>query len=70
MTYYNGNLATDLESIKNEPLRDTLDAIGKTIGYGRAQQILQILWAQMLNEKDYPTRGALLPDQLTKGDKK
>lgn len=64
MEYYRGNLAEDLLAIKDEALAPELDRIGKQIGYGRAQQILQILWARHLEESNYPTIGALCPKPL------
>jgi hypothetical protein len=58
--YYDGDLDKDLDGIKSEgDVIFELDKIGKDIGYGRAQQILQILWAKSLREKGYPTSGAL-----------
>lgn len=58
-TYYNGNLQKDLALIGDNECKDELDIIGKKIGYGRAQQILQVLWAQKLKEDGFPTSGAL-----------
>jgi hypothetical protein len=58
--YYNGNLEEDLAELKEESAAaDLLDAIGKQIGYGHAQQILQVLWAKHLREQGIPTNGAL-----------
>lgn len=63
-TYYSGDLDSDLSQIANNQIEseaaEVLDEIGKQIGYGRAQQILQVLWAKMLCEKGLPTAGALL----------
>ncbi len=60
--YYNGNLSLDLKLLREEYSEKELDDlvnIGKQIGYGEAQRILQILWAKELCEKGYPTTGAL-----------
>lgn len=57
--YYDGDLEKDLERVKNEPFWQELDNLGRQMGYGRAQQTLQILWAAYLREKGLPTNGAL-----------
>jgi hypothetical protein len=57
--YYRGDLDKDLELLRNEPLAQILDTIGNKIGYGRAQQILQIMWAKHLNDNGIPMSGAL-----------
>ena len=70
--YYQGELQADLASIKDEKFTAELDQIGREIGYGRAQQVLQILWARYLNEQNYPTNGALSgepPKQITTKEK-
>jgi len=64
MVYYCGDLEKDIASLAGEALAPTLDAIGQQIGYGRAQQILQILWARRLHMQGIPTIGALLPEPL------
>ncbi len=64
-TYYAGDLEKDLLSIKDDKFTQTLDEIGKSIGYGRAQQMLQILWAKSLKDSGVNTMGALLPEPLT-----
>ena len=58
-TYYNGNVDDDLARIEDweEPL--LLQSLGRKIGFGRCQQILQILWADELRKSGYPTSGAL-----------
>lgn len=64
MSYYQGDLDKDLSSLESEPNQaaiDDLNTIGKCIGFGRAQQILQILWAKELRNKGLPTIGALGP---------
>jgi hypothetical protein len=60
--YYDSDLDKDLKQLEDQPLTETLDQIGKLIGYGRAQQIMQVLWARQLREKGYPTSGALFRD--------
>ena len=69
-SYYNGDLEKDLDSLQlnytEHEITKDLDVIGRTIGYGRTQQIVQILWAKYLRESGYPTIGALLPDDLEK----
>ncbi len=60
--YYHGDLDADLESIRALGSAEYLDRIGQSIAYGRAQQVLQILWARHLRDKGLPTDGALLPD--------
>ena len=60
--YYDGNLGWDLKMLREEYSEEELDNIsniGKQIGYGEVQRILQILWAKELDEKGYPTKGAL-----------
>lgn len=57
--YYNGDIEADMKALESEPLAKKLDEIGKEIGYGRAQQILQVLWAKMLSDRGIPTNGAL-----------
>lgn len=60
--YYDGNLESDLaelESSVDAPALAQLNSLGEVYGYGRCQQILQILWAAKLKEKGYPTSGAL-----------
>lgn len=64
MSYYRGDLAADLARIDGESFAPELQRIGKLIGYGRAQQILQVLWAKHLAANGYPTIGALLPEPL------
>jgi hypothetical protein len=58
-TYYDGDIDKDMEKLESEPNAKALDIIGREIGYGRAQQILQVLWANMLREQGLPTNGAL-----------
>ena len=65
MSYYRGDLNADLASLAASPEAETaivLDQIAKKIGYGRAQQILQIMWARSLRDQKIPTSGALLPE--------
>jgi hypothetical protein len=60
--YYQGDLKSDLDELaktEDASVLLQLDQIGKSIGYGRSQQILQILWAKHLNELGYSTTGAL-----------
>jgi hypothetical protein len=63
-TYYNGDLKRDLESIHPNEHADVLKKIGEEVGFGRAQQILQVLWADHLNHQDLGTLGALLPEPI------
>ena len=69
-TYYDGDLEKDLDQLKmnnNENyFSNILNIIGKEIGYGRTQQIVQVLWAKDLRESGYHTTGALLPNDLEK----
>ena len=65
MAYYSGNLDADLAMIQNEPFVKELDEIGSQIGYGRSQQILQILWAKKRRDQGLPTVGAFGPKQGT-----
>lgn len=62
--YYRGNLQEDQKLLDVlGTVADTLDNIGRSIGYGRAQQVLQIQWAKYLHEeRDLPMMGALLPE--------
>lgn len=61
--YYDGDLDKDLEQLNEfqieAELSKKLDEIGKQIGFGRAQQILQVLWAKRLREQGLNTNGAL-----------
>lgn len=60
--YYEGDLDADLaalEASKDGDFAKDLDKIGFLIGYGRSQQILQLLWARHLREKGLPPSGAL-----------
>lgn len=60
--YYDGDLDKDLKELKEEYSNfeiESLTNIGKHIGYGEAQRILQILWAKALKERGYSTEGAL-----------
>jgi hypothetical protein len=57
--YYDGDVDKDIAQIDEKQELAYLDKVGKEIGYGRAQQILQILWARHLRDKGYPTSGAL-----------
>ena len=57
--YYEGDLDKDLENLQGQPHLASLETIGKEIGYGRAQQILQILWAKHLRDIGMRTNGAL-----------
>jgi hypothetical protein len=57
--YYNGDIKADMNALESEPLAKILDAIGKEIGYGRSQQMLQVLWAKSLSDRGLPTNGAL-----------
>ena len=59
--YYEGDLEKDLLAINDDQFYKPLQSIGESIGYGRAQQILQILWAKSLDEKGISTQGALIP---------
>lgn len=70
MGYYCGDLDEDLNKLKQCPeLRDTLDDLGKKYGYGRCQQILQVMWAKMLRDNRNNTMGALCPDPLADENK-
>lgn len=66
--YDERNLERDLKDINKHPVDKSasviLDRIGKEIGYGRAQQILQILWAKDLKEQGSPAMGALLTNKI------
>lgn len=57
--YYNGNLEEDLKVIETIPESELLDQLGQKLGYGRCQQILQILWAKDLENRGIPVSGAL-----------
>ena len=57
--YYDGDLDADLKKLEGIEAAKLLDEVGAAIGYGRAQQILQVLWARKLREKEIPTSGAL-----------
>lgn len=61
--YYDGDIEKDLDAINSRPAEQSclieLDLIGKHIGYGRAQQILQVLWAANLEKQGLPKSGAL-----------
>lgn len=69
--YYNGDLNKDMEklySTESPYMIQQLDSLGKEIGYGRCQQVLQILWAKYLDEKGYPKQGALLKNKINDED--
>lgn len=60
--YYDGDLDEDLDALeasKDWDFAKDLDRIGLLIGYGRSQQILQLLWARHLREKGLHPSGAL-----------
>lgn len=60
--YYEGNLEEDLKCVYDTTgtvNTETLKRLGKELGYGRCQQILQVLWAKELKDKGLPTNGAL-----------
>lgn len=60
--YYCGNVEDDMKKLYKgcDPvIIETLDQLGMSIGYGRCQQILQILWAKQLQDRGLPTNGAL-----------
>lgn len=62
MSYYNGtDPMAELSRFGNDAEAAELDKIGRKIGYGRSQQILQLLWAQNLKEQDLPMMAALGP---------
>jgi hypothetical protein len=63
MPYYNGkNPEADLARADVNGDGPALDDICRRIGYGRAQQIIQYLWAIELRRRDVSMSGALLAD--------
>lgn len=66
--FYAGDPEAEIQTVLQHPEEEqwvgVLGQIGNGIGFGRAQQILQTLWARKLSQLGYPTVGALLPKPL------
>ena len=66
--YYSGNIEAEIKAAMEHPGENqwvgVLNQIGSEIGFGRAQQILQTLWAKKLIASGCPSMGARLPKPL------